>query len=65
MVIMQEIGAVEDTPDDLHFRISAGLHLPDQPIWALDPRDGPRRCFDRPAAAPATLLCAQLRRPTW
>ena len=42
-VIIQEIGATEDTPDDLIFEYLQGVTYPDQPLGKLDPwhaRDG-------------------------
>ena len=51
-VIVQEIGAVEDTPDDLVFDLLTATAWPDQPIGRpiLGTREGVQ-AFDRPAIA--------------
>ena len=64
-VIVQEIGAIEDTPDDLIFEYLQGITFPDQPIGrSILGTPETVRSFD---CAPAALLPrrATIARPTW
>ncbi len=62
-VVLQEIGAVEDTPDDLIFEVMTATAFPDQPIGRaiLGTPDGVSR-FDRTAIA--QFLAAHYRPET-
>ena len=60
-VIVQEIGATEDTPDDLIFEYLQGTHLSGSADRPLDPRHAGQRALDRRTPA-ARVSLAQLPR---
>ena len=64
-VIVQEIGATEDTPDDLIFEYLQATAFPDQPVGRSilgTPRDG---ALVRSRAAARPISRATTARPTW
>ena len=64
-VIVQEIGATEDTPDDLIFEYLQAVTFPSQPVGRFDPRHAGDRCARSIHAACAAIWRATIARPTW
>ena len=62
-VIVQEIGAAEDTPDDLVFDHLQAVALPGPAGRPLDPRHAARRCARSTRARLRAVSGAQLPRP--
>ncbi len=61
-VIVQEIGAAEDAPDDLVFDKLQETAFPEPAARALDPRHPRHRALVRPPASSRAYLSAQLSR---
>ena len=64
-VIVQEIGAAEDTPDDLVFDHLQATAFPDQPVGRSILGTPETRALVRRAATCAPIWRATIARPTW
>ena len=64
-VIVQEIGATEDAPDDLVFDYLQATAFPNQPMGRVDPRHAGNRMLVQGQAPARLSRRATIARPTW